>query len=615
MEKTTKPTEKRRAHFTRKNLIAIALVFFYVLAVIVSALGCDATNPVFKSKNPIQMMGLAFGFPSINGSVGSWLLVCCIAVYILLFAAAFIYEVRLARFYDHLVWNKKWSLVYLITFLISLLLSFGIGTIAQYPYDAAMIKNSYLFLAEALVVGLVIYLALFSVIGAILVLYVNGKNVDKPFRFFGREGDYEAEQEEEQQSKDNAEQEEQGKLAASFGEANASVSSSAAPSSGAGLASGAVDVDRTSSPLKDKERVFPGLCSLDYTEAAFHDGAFEEDITLKGFCERLRNHLAKAEKLYYTEATIRSFVAALASSRLIILEGLSGTGKSSLGRYFSSFIGEEPYFEAVQASWRDRTSLLGYYNDFSKTYNETEFLKRLYEYSYRPNHLNVMVLDEMNISRVEYYFADFLSIMEYPQDEWKLKIMQLPYDFEAPAHLPDGVLKIPANTWFIGTANKDDSTYTITDKVYDRAIAISFSDRNEPFTPTGDDSIAAISYPALISLFAKAEANKANNLSKEDLEKFEALSNFTRDTFDLTFGNRINTQIAAFVPVYVACGGSKEEALDFLFARKVVFKLEGHFEEYVQQGLIDLASLIAKTYGENSFPETRDLIKRLLRKF
>ena len=61
---------------------------------------------------------------------------------------------------------------------------------------------------------------------------------------------------------------------------------------------------------------------------------------------------------------------------------------------------------------------------FSKSYNETEFLKRMYRYTYRKNHINIMVLDEVNISRVEYYFADFLSILEYPVDKWKLKIMQ-----------------------------------------------------------------------------------------------------------------------------------------------------------------------------------------------
>ena len=144
--------------------------------------------------------------------------------------------------------------------------------------------------------------------------------------------------------------------------------------------------------------------------------------------DRFRNYLAKQEGLYFDIRTIRSFLAGLSVSRLIILEGLSGTGKSSIARYFSTFIGEDSFFAPVQASWRDRTSLLGYYNDFSKRYNETPFIQRLYKMTYQSNHVNIMVLDEINIARVEYYFADFLSILEYPKDKWILNIMQLPYD-------------------------------------------------------------------------------------------------------------------------------------------------------------------------------------------
>ena len=225
-----------------------------------------------------------------------------------------------------------------------------------------------------------------------------------------------------------------------------------------------------------------------------------------------------------------------------------------------------------------------------------------------------MVLDEVNISRVEYYFADFLSVLEYPEDEWKIKIMQFPYDFDAPTHLEDGVLKIPANTYFIGTANKDESTFTITDKVYDRAITIDFDDRNEAFVPEGDSDPITLSYPRLRALYDAAEADAALNLNATDKKRFKALTDFVYDTFDLTFGNRILRQIERFVPVYVACGGTKEEALDFLFARKVVAKLEGRFEEGVKQGLSDLRSLIRKTYGEGAFAETGHVIDRLARK-
>ena len=192
--------------------------------------------------------------------------------------------------------------------------------------------------------------------------------------------------------------------------------------------------------------------------------------------------------------------------------------------------------------------------------------------------------------------------------------MQFPYDFEAPEHLTDGILKIPSNTYFIGTANKDESTFTITDKVYDRAITIDFDDRNEPFSVTGDSDKVTLSYERLQELFASAIADEENQLTMEDYKTFKTLTDYTYDMFDLTFGNRIMRQIQLFVPVFVACGGKKEDALDFMFARKVVSKLEGRFEDYIKEGLLNLKTLIVKNYGENAFPQTNHLIDKFIRK-
>ena len=226
-----------------------------------------------------------------------------------------------------------------------------------------------------------------------------------------------------------------------------------------------------------------------------------------------------------------------------------------------------------------------------------------------------MVLDEMNISRVEYYFADFLSIMEYPEDEWVLKIMQLPYNFEAPNHLEDGNLAISNTTWFIGTANKDDSTYTITDKLYDRAIVISFNERNESFEVKEDVKPISISYDYLMELFTKAQNKKENRLSSTDLKKLTTISDFIFNSFDITFGNRIMHQIELFTPVFVECGGTKEDALDFIISRKVLNKLEGRFEDSIKPNLEELLALIDKTYGFNNFNESKKVIRRLLKRF
>ena len=103
-------------------------------------------------------------------------------------------------------------------------------------------------------------------------------------------------------------------------------------------------------------------------------------------------------------------------------------------RYFSKFVNGKVSFFPVQATWRDKSSILGYFNDFTKSYTETDFLRDLYEANYALDKINIFVLDEMNISRVEYYFADFLSVLEYPVEERKIRIMQLPHDS---FHLPN----------------------------------------------------------------------------------------------------------------------------------------------------------------------------------
>ena len=454
-----------------------------------------------------------------------------------------------------------------------------------------------------------------SIILAILTLYINFKNIDKPFRFFSSKAEEVMEEEREMEAE--AQDQEQNNLASSFGDTNLSAAGNAQSSGqpGIGIGPGVAPQGEEKQELSDKEKVFPGLCTVDFLMENKKPDEFDDnEVNLSDLCVNFRNYLAKEEGLFFDIETIRAFVSGLSASRLIILEGLSGTGKSSLARYFSEYIGQKSFFEPVQATWRDRTSILGYFNDFSKTYNETEFLKRLYQSTFEPRNINIMVLDELNISRIEYYFADFLSILEYPVDEWKLKIMQLPYDFEAPMHLENGILEIAPTTWFIGTANKDDSTYTITDKVYDRAITISFDDRNEPFEVTEETPKISLSYQKLMSLFEAAQKDSSKRMSKEDFARFRNLTNFTYNTFDLTFGNRIMHQIELLVPVYVACGGQKEEALDFMFARKVIAKLEGRFEDYIKQGLVDLTKLIDQTYGANSFALTRHVINRLLRK-
>lgn len=320
------------------------------------------------------------------------------------------------------------------------------------------------------------------------------------------------------------------------------------------------------------------------------------------------------EKYYFKINTLRCFIAGLAAARLILLQGLSGTGKSTLPRVFLEYIGGDAYFFPVQATWRDRSDITGYYSDFTGQFKETELLKHLYEASYIPETTNLMVLDEMNISRVEYYFADFLSIFEYPSEDWIVPLMQVRPGTKLPKYIENGMVRIPINTWFVGTVNIDDSTFTITDKVYDRAIAIDFNELNLPFESSYRFDKHPIKVQELVAMFEECKNKPENNLTPAERKKFLLLTQFISDTFDVQFGNRIMNQIDNFLPVFVGLGGSKNEALDFMLARKVLRKLDGKFESYIKDGLNKLNRYLNTEYGKHVFPESEASIERYRRK-
>ncbi len=323
----------------------------------------------------------------------------------------------------------------------------------------------------------------------------------------------------------------------------------------------------------------------------------EDTIGLPELVNRFINYSASRLNLYYNEKIIRTFFAGMASSKILILEGISGTGKTSLPYAMGKFFGHDSAIISVQPSWRDRAEMIGYLNEFTKKFNETDFLKELYETTYRED-LNFIVLDELNLARIEYYFAEFLSIMEMPNEsEWKIDVVsdRQPTD---PKHFMDGKILVPQNVWFVGTANKDDSTFTITDKVYDRASSIIMNTKAE-FVDAPYTEGVTMSYEYLKTLFDAAW--KAHPISPKALDNLGKLDDFIAQKFKITFGNRIMKQIKLFTPIYVGCGGSEYEALDYMVARKILRKFEVLNLPFLQDELSELIVLLDKLFGKNVF--------------
>jgi len=308
----------------------------------------------------------------------------------------------------------------------------------------------------------------------------------------------------------------------------------------------------------------------------------------------------KSDKpFYYSQETIRIFLAGLNMSPISILQGISGTGKTSLPREFAKALVTDGYYVgvddenqnkapyricAVQSGWRDNMDLMGYYNSFEHKYKETDFFKALY-IANQPKYsdtLFLIILDEMNLSRPEHYFADFLSLLEQSPSERFIGLSNTPNEV-LPSLIKGGKLRIPENVRFIGTANHDETTLEFAPKTYDRSNLMEMP-KNHPdkkdFKPI--DSLFNIKYSWL-----KAKFEEAENKHKESFNKFHSFIN--SDDMKLLLldkgigiGNRLEFQAEKFISVYVESGKEKEKdiskAVDHLITSRLFRTLKNRYD-------------------------------------
>lgn len=322
--------------------------------------------------------------------------------------------------------------------------------------------------------------------------------------------------------------------------------------------------------------------------------------------------------LFYSKADIRSFLAGIAMGQLTILEGISGTGKSSLPFAFAQAIGGVAHVVPVQSGWRDRQDLIGFFNAFEHRYYESDFLKHLYR-AQTPrwkDRLVIIVLDEMNLSYVEQYFADVLSAMETRGDAPSIEIMSRVQINRKPNLFDDSKnslrLRLPMNVHFAGTANRDETTRTIADKTYDRAHILELPARHKISDRTKSEHVE-ISYTALSQAFKNA-CDETDNLA-EAQKLLDILQVGLRDELaapklgGIGWGSRLERQIKRYVPVTMAAGGSFDEAADYILSSKVLRKLKGKrdIEAVALQGLRDkIASVFDK---KSNLPKTFALLE------
>lgn len=327
------------------------------------------------------------------------------------------------------------------------------------------------------------------------------------------------------------------------------------------------------------------------------------DITPRSmaeFANYMQRKIASSEKpFYYDIDTIRIFIAGLNMSNISILQGISGTGKTSLPREFAkAIISDAPLYSgnnkenspnapyricAVQSGWRDNMDLMGYYNSFEHKYKETEFFKALYLANQRKysDTLFFIILDEMNLSRPEHYFADFLSLLE--QDATERFITVNAPDEVLPRSIVQGKLRVPENVRFIGTANHDETTLEFAPKTYDRSNLMEMP-KNQARNIERTEDNYNVSYTWLKQQFAKAKS--AHHNSYIQFKKFINSDDMKYLLADkgIGVGNRFEDQAERFITTFIETGAPQDssnslaKAADHLITTRLFRTLKNRYD-------------------------------------
>jgi MoxR-like ATPase len=222
---------------------------------------------------------------------------------------------------------------------------------------------------------------------------------------------------------------------------------------------------QTSELLSQLERLYPNIgvskLLMDQLEMYFH---WNNNLNSAGY---------SIPRLVDTADTIdvRLFVS-LKAKRFVILTGLAGSGKTVIARAFAQWLSESPEQFAiipVGADWTNRDPIFGYANALDNSrYESTPALSLILRAVQFPSKPHFLILDEMNLSHVERYFADVLSAIE---SDAPIILYEGP---EERANIPKKIERLPPNLFIIGTVNIDETTYMFSPKVLDRANVIEF---------------------------------------------------------------------------------------------------------------------------------------------
>lgn len=338
----------------------------------------------------------------------------------------------------------------------------------------------------------------------------------------------------------------------------------------------------------------------------------------------------------FPREVIARYVLSLMTKPFVILTGISGTGKTKIAQIFSDFILQDETLSAkddrkrfipVRPDWMDNRGLLGFFNLLDEKYHATPLLNLLMAARREGEEAKpyFIILDEMNLARVEQYFSDFLSIMESrtpdsPHGE-HISLHEFKQDRAAVGgFMVPPCITIPPNVFITGTVNVDESTYMFSPKVLDRANVIEFNDvylkddadptRSDSFVLRSDKqdvqeitrSLAAFRLPSTKD-FEEAKLSEGNRAYESSLLGLHGLLR----RYNVHFGYRVINEMSRFLLNAEHCVEDYrfDDAFDIQVLQKILPKYHGT-QAKLKEPLENFLAFCFRQPGNY----TEDLLKR-----
>ncbi|MBD8650999.1 chromosome segregation ATPase-like protein [Rhizobium sp. CFBP 13726] len=325
----------------------------------------------------------------------------------------------------------------------------------------------------------------------------------------------------------------------------------------AGGVAGQATEDAVEERLKELKALPPVLSQM----KAWNKRAAENEAdAVKRVLQRLEQN-----GLHYDRRIVYAFHTAMKTNdttQMAVLAGISGTGKSQLPRQYAAGMGIGFLQVPVQPRWDSPQDLMGFYNYIEKRYRPTDMARALYhldvlnnEKSEFKDQMMMILLDEMNLARVEYYFSDFLSRLESRPPATRVGDKSLRKDAEIELEIPmpkglDAPRIFPGyNLLFAGTMNEDESTQSLSDKVVDRANVLRFPAPTTIRTTaqggvvTEPEALSAMRWRSWVKPISSVEGD---HLVTDSVERMVGLMK----GFKRPFGHRLGRAIMGYVANY-----------------------------------------------------------------